>query len=209
MCDAKGAHDQSNINPGNRCGGSDHRWLRNESSRRNDLAVSCHSEGLPSVVGNLAVDSWRGQREAGTRKCGAKYDPGYRPEHVPISKSQRSRDTSSRALHRQPKRKTKTSGLNCRRWVECRSGDARHIRDHRRHASACLLGSAGWPAPDRVQVRSGEADGFYSIGRKSGPCRRIDPVITPSQHEITLVSRSSSFLAPSSPRNPFSWSRPD
>ena len=156
MCDAKGAHDQSNIDPGNRCGGSDHRWLRNESSRRNDLAVSCHSEGLPSVVGNLAVDSWSGERQTGARKRDSKYDSDNRSQHVPISKGERRRHSPRWALYGQSKYATQRSGLDCRRWTEGWSINARHLRDHRRDPQTRLLGADRRPASHRVHVDPGK-----------------------------------------------------
>ena len=156
MCDAKGADDQSNIDPDKWLGSNDHRWLRDQFSRRNGLAVFRRSERLPVADGNLAVNSWSGERKTCARKCGAKHNSDYGSKYVPISKTERHRHASRRALYRQSEYDTETSGLHCRRWTQCWSTDAWYLRDSRRDAQARMLGAARWPAPNRLQVAFGK-----------------------------------------------------
>ena len=57
--------------------------------------------GLRVVVGNLAVDSRSGERQTGTRKCVAKYNPDYRSQYLPFPQSQRGRHASGRQFYGQ------------------------------------------------------------------------------------------------------------
>jgi len=150
------AHDKSNIHPSNWHFGNGNRGLRKQPSGRHGRAISRRAERLRTLVGNLAINSRRGQRKTRARKRGTKYNSHYRSQHVPTSEGKSGGNISSRALHGKPGYQAQTSGLDCRRRTECRSGDARDIRDHRRDALSLLLRPARWPAPDRVPVASGQ-----------------------------------------------------
>src|SRR5439155_18212056 len=149
-------HDQSVINPPYWCRGGNYRRLRKQSCRRYNCRISRRAARLRTIVGNLAIDSWSGQRKVCTCKCGAKDDSGYRSQHIPISTGKRRWHTSGGTLHRQPEHETQTSRFNCRRRTKCGSADARHLRGSRCEPSARVLGPARWPTSDRVQVIAGK-----------------------------------------------------
>jgi hypothetical protein len=165
----KSIHDQSNFIPSSWHRGGNYKRLRKQPCKRYDRRICRRAKRLRTFVGNLAIDSWSSERQTGARKRDSKYDSDNRSQHVPISKGERRRHSPRRALYGQSKYATQRSGLDCRRWTEGWSTNARHLRDHRRDPQTRLLGLARWPASKRLHVASREQTN-PSILEKDGTC---------------------------------------